>query len=195
MFLDRRGEVILGLSDLDLGWLVGFLKGEGTFQLQTPGKTGRYAYPSIRAFQVQKWPIEKCQDLMGGSINLRRARPEPGKNSQPCWLWYRNGRDVEEILVALQPLFSPRRQEQIQRVLDGTKRGAAPKLSFEIAEEIRASNETGTALAAKYGVTQSLVSMIRLGKIWKREPEWRVPTTRGNARPGRGKSKTSEALA
>lgn len=180
-------NVMLGLSDIDVGWVVGFLEGEGTFQLRTPGAGGKYGYPSIRAFQVQKWPIEKLHRLLGGTMHLRDS-PSRSVRAQPCWTWYRDGRDVTEILIALQPLFSPRRQNQIQRILDGTKRGAPPKLSYEIAQAIRASDEHRSVLADRYGVTSNTISFVRSGKIWKSPPQTTFATNHGNARPGRGPS-------
>lgn len=44
---------------------------------------------------------------------------------------------------------------------------AGPKLTRKIAEKIRKSDEPQYVLAKKYGVHQSLISMIKSGKIWK----------------------------
>lgn len=41
------------------------------------------------------------------------------------------------------------------------------KLTEEIVREIRTSDATGIALAAKFGVTTTLVSNVRLRKVWK----------------------------
>ncbi len=41
------------------------------------------------------------------------------------------------------------------------------KLSYEKAAEIRRSQEGGGVLARRYGVSISLISLVRLGKIWK----------------------------
>lgn len=48
-----------------------------------------------------------------------------------------------------------------------TKRLKYSKISVDIAQEIRVSNETGVALSKRYGVGQSLVSSVRLHKAWK----------------------------
>jgi hypothetical protein len=45
------------------------------------------------------------------------------------------------------------------------------KLTMTKAREIRASSETQKALALRYGVSQSVVSAIKLGRIWA-EPTW-----------------------
>lgn len=46
------------------------------------------------------------------------------------------------------------------------ERGRA-KLNDEIAHAIRMSNETGVALAKRYGVDRSLISQVRRGLAWK----------------------------
>jgi hypothetical protein len=43
------------------------------------------------------------------------------------------------------------------------------KASMEVAREIRASSETLEVLAARYGISISLVSLIRRGERWKEE--------------------------
>ncbi len=48
----------------------------------------------------------------------------------------------------------------------GEAHGSA-KLTADQIREIRASNKTGVALAVKYGVSQDLISKIKLRKLWK----------------------------
>jgi hypothetical protein len=45
----------------------------------------------------------------------------------------------------------------------------APKLTMEKAREIRASSESGVALARRYGVSRSEISLIRRGKHWRED--------------------------
>jgi hypothetical protein len=40
------------------------------------------------------------------------------------------------------------------------------KLDMAKAREIRSSSETGRALAARFGVSAQLISLVRLGKSW-----------------------------
>lgn len=53
-----------------------------------------------------------------------------------------------------------------RRQAHGTRNGHA-KLDEQKVRDIRASDDKGIALARQYGVSHSLVSMIRSGKIWK----------------------------
>lgn len=48
-----------------------------------------------------------------------------------------------------------------------TQRATRAKLTPESVHEIRASEESGAALARRLGVDRSLISAIRLGKAWK----------------------------
>jgi len=48
-----------------------------------------------------------------------------------------------------------------------TKRRTTAKITMEMAREIRASSETGVALAKKYGISQKKISYIRLNKVWR----------------------------
>lgn len=49
-----------------------------------------------------------------------------------------------------------------------TKQKTHGKLTLEIADQIRASNKTGVALSAEYGLPQSKISKIIRGKAWVR---------------------------
>lgn len=53
------------------------------------------------------------------------------------------------------------------KVAAGRIANGQTKLTREHAAEIRASEETGLALAKKYGVDPGTISLIRLGKTWK----------------------------
>lgn len=46
-------------------------------------------------------------------------------------------------------------------------RAARGKITMEIARAIRASDETGLAIAARLGISNSLVSLVRQGKAWQ----------------------------
>lgn len=53
-----------------------------------------------------------------------------------------------------------------ERQAHGVKNGRA-KLTAEQVREIRSAVGTHTEIAARYGVTRSLVSLIRSGRIWR----------------------------
>jgi DNA-directed RNA polymerase specialized sigma subunit len=68
----------------------------------------------------------------------------------------------------------------MQRLLKATrvsiKARARAKLTPEIVQEIKASNESQRVIAAKYGIVQSTVSQIKRGVTWQdyNNPFWRL---------------------
>jgi hypothetical protein len=55
-------------------------------------------------------------------------------------------------------------EELVHESVGGIKR---PKLTAEIARQVRASTETGKELAARFGVSQATISHIRRGHTWR----------------------------
>jgi hypothetical protein len=71
----------------------------------------------------------------------------------------------------------------LRRVETMSKRKGQAKLTSAIVEAIRNAKERGgivTALATQYGVSHSMISMIRAGKRWTRDP-----TTKERFKPDR----------
>lgn len=96
------------MTDHDLGWVAGFLEGEGCFYLNG---SGAHRYCAISATQKQKDPLNRLQSLLGGNIY---------QTTRGLWHWgLTKGIRAEEMMEILRPLMSPRRQEQIDLVLAG----------------------------------------------------------------------------
>jgi hypothetical protein len=94
----------------DLYWTAGFIEGEGSF-------VWRHT-PDVVASQVQKEPLERLYALFGGNLNVRESRPTAnGYIAKPIWMWSRSGGFGAGLMMTLFPLMSPKRQEQIKRVL------------------------------------------------------------------------------
>lgn len=91
----------------DLKWVAGFLEGEGCFIY---GNNGYY----IKANQVQKWPLIKLQNILGGHISLYRSKD---LKKQDIYYWTVNGRFAAGITMTLYSLMSPKRQDQIKNAL------------------------------------------------------------------------------
>lgn len=106
----------------DLKWLAGFLQGEGSFSSQS------HSTPRLAASQVERWPLERCKEIFGGVIYLSSARSSnhPSRfSSKPISLWLLTGGRAAGLMMTLYSLLSPRRQEQIRRVLQKWKSRAA----------------------------------------------------------------------
>jgi hypothetical protein len=93
------------ISERDLGWLAAWFEGEGSFSFH-----GRC--PRITAVQVQRWPLDRCLRLMGGSICMK---PRVGR--VPYYQWSHASVDTAGWMMTLYPLMSPRRKQQIETAL------------------------------------------------------------------------------
>lgn len=98
----------MSVTACQLHWSAGFLEGEGSF-----GLIRKQA--SVKAAQVQREPLERLQAIFGGAIYT--CSPN-GPNSQPYFQWSTHSTKAAGIAMTLYTLMSPRRQQQIERLLD-----------------------------------------------------------------------------
>lgn len=96
------------ITDRDIGWIAGFIEGEGSFD-------PNYGSPAITAAQVQREPLERLLRLLGGRIT--RKSPH-GREKQPIFSWRRGGAAGRGVMMAIYRLMSPRRRQQITKALD-----------------------------------------------------------------------------
>lgn len=95
----RQAAFLASLSAADIAWAAGFWEGEGSIG-------ARHA----NASQVERWPLERLQQLFGGNIRMREAdRP----NRRPCHQWFICGEQARAFIAAIYLRLSPRRQAQI----------------------------------------------------------------------------------
>ncbi len=94
------------LSPTDLGWVAGFLEGEGSFM-----KCGGTI--TVAAVQKQKQPLDKIHGLCGGNLNKFFLRSTG--NVYHRWQLY--GPKAEALMKLLYGLMSPKRQQQIDASL------------------------------------------------------------------------------
>lgn len=82
------------VSAVDLAWFVGFYEGEG-----------HACERMIMLTQKERWPLERAQTIMGGTIS--------GKSSDGCLRWWICGVNARAVIKLMYPHLSPRRQGQI----------------------------------------------------------------------------------
>lgn len=90
----------------DVKWIAGFLEGEGCFP--------KAHQLSVSAVQVQLWPLQELQRLVGGTI---RAKKVSNPRAQPSHQWTLHGPRAAELCMSLYALMSPKRKEAIRRAL------------------------------------------------------------------------------
>lgn len=103
----RDGPVMVTVKDL--AWAAGFLEGEGAFLANTGTGFG----VGVMASQVQKEPLDRIANLFGGNVYFRpRTLP-----SQNIHTWGVYGFRAIAVAMTMYSMMSPRRKEQIQRMI------------------------------------------------------------------------------
>lgn len=100
---------------VDVYWIAGFLEGEGSF---SQGGIGSWSC-GVQCTQVQREPLERLQNFLGGGIVLRNRRDQRNifKSVQPSYVWQISGSRARGLMMTIYSLMSPKRQEQIQKAL------------------------------------------------------------------------------
>ena len=95
-----------------LHWLAGFLEAEGSFHFS------KASHLNVSAAQVQRWPLEKVREMVGGEIYLYASK---NKKHSDCHRWTAVGSRAAGICMTLFPLMTKKRQAQITKALEGWK--------------------------------------------------------------------------
>src|SRR3990167_7517387 len=104
------------MPEFKLGWVVGFLEGEGNF-LSVGSRCSRTARElRCEASQVQLEPLQRLVRYAGiGKVQGPFIRKR--KNHQPIYSWRVYGSAAATFMETIRPHMSPRRQEQIAMAL------------------------------------------------------------------------------
>lgn len=141
------------ISMLDLGWVAGFLEGEGTFNFNNI---------AIVACQVEIEPLEKLHNLFGGTVDRQKIKGS-------CSLGYINqwrlhGSSAIGLMMTIYPLMSPKRCKQIEKVIQTWKDRPGRKyrvLTDDQVRQARRSTLSSAELGRLWGVSASVVSRAR----------------------------------
>jgi len=96
------------LSDFNLGWIVGILEGEGTFDLSNK------KYPRVRIEMTDKDSVYRFYAVLGVSRTPRHTVRQDKKDS---WVGSIHGPQAKLLMVDVFPHMSERRQQKIQEIL------------------------------------------------------------------------------
>lgn len=168
----QRAPIAFPKSETDLGWLAGFLEGEGSFGLIGRPPTD-LRYPRISASQKQREPLERLVRIVGGTI-YRSRRGSSSRVDSGIWTWCLDGTHARAIMELLLPHMSPRRRTQIDASLAGEVRrpsrgeqNVKARLTADQVLAIRASDRSQRELAREYGVDPSTINHITRGRTWR----------------------------
>lgn len=165
-------------------WLAGLLEGQGQFHKVNTGNAVRY--PEILFKMTDRDVIERVADLWGNRISTETPRREGWKSVHRVNL---RGCPAVDVMLRLRPIMGQRRQEQIDRAIDGfetTRRRLRPSEREEIARRLHAG-ERAPALAAEYRIAREHV--YRLARAARGSSASTLATTErrsDGSRPGGG---------
>ena len=97
-------------SDVEIAWVAGFLEGEGWFAYRDQRSGGRTTM-RVGCNQVNREPLERLQELFGGTIGFKRQDP---KVRRSWWGWeIRNQEMILELTALITPWLTKERRERI----------------------------------------------------------------------------------
>ena len=96
----------------DLHWIAGFIEGDGSFAMQGKNRST----VNVQINQVQRWPLEKLIELVGGYIG-NTTQIGGFANSQPYYRWAISGYKGAGLMMTIYSLMSPKRKAQIKENL------------------------------------------------------------------------------
>lgn len=155
-------------------WLAGLLEGEGTF-LRPPPSEPRYPLVSCR--MADNDVVARVGSAFGTAVQSTDKGPYKREFGVTI-----RGFPAVELMSDLRPLMGTRRKAAIDRALE-SHRSPNYKLTFRMAEEIRAARHAGesvSSVARRFGVARQTIHQILDRRIYRApvERDWRGPRRR-----------------
>jgi hypothetical protein len=157
----RHGDPLVTAYGAPLAWIVALLAAPATDDCQTDWPFGRNSngYPMMTWQGTKRLSHHVVLELTG------RPRPAARDARHLC------GRGHLGCLNPHHLEWGTTTQNMADRVTHGTsnrgERCGTAKLTRDDVRAIRASTETQSVVAARFGITQTAVSTIKLRKTWK----------------------------
>ena len=108
------------LTDIQLGWVCGFLEGEGSFGAYQTNKNSSKKYQRIQAGSTDRENLVRLKTLLGGTICEMKPR-EGRENNKTMYLWAISAHEqAKGTMKLLREHMTPRRQLQIDKALAGS---------------------------------------------------------------------------
>ena len=158
------------MNSVDLAWLAGLMEGEGSFMKGAPSR------PNGIRVEVQMTDEDVIRRVAGffGVTVVATHRHLRHPEWKPVFSTQAKGSRAAGLMKQLRPLMGNRRRHQIDEALRSyvpTNRGDnSRKLTRSDVARIRARLRRGemmVKIARRYGVSKTLIRLIRDGKIWK----------------------------
>lgn len=102
------------LTEFDRGWVVGMLEGEGTFYVRTD--PDRPKELRVECTSTDPETPARLQQLLGGKVY------GPYRRNEIKWQYHKR-EEVMQLIQDLRPYLCPRRQAQIDKMLEISEKG------------------------------------------------------------------------
>jgi hypothetical protein len=158
----------------DILWLAGYLEGEGCFRIGASGnRPNAIGTPSVKV-ATDLDVAERVANLIGARVGVYILRP-PRKQAYRAECF---GAKAIAVMEAILPYMGERRSAKICEVIAiANGRPCRPrgemksnsKLTNAKAVEIREMIKDGVTqskIARRFGVSQSLISLVKVGRGW-----------------------------
>ena len=119
---------MVNLTEEELGYLAGFMDGEGCFYI-TPAPTYKV---HVRCSNTYKPIIDRLQELFGGSVTEDVKRKPHHKQ---CYSWGVVARDAEKVCKTLLPYLKEKKERALACILIRQFNTQGKRPSKEILEE------------------------------------------------------------
>lgn len=140
-----------------LAWAAGFMDGDGFITIQTRNtkhkeKTYTGMYLRVGACQASLLPLQKLQQLFGGSIREKNSGPNPHNyNRKPQWVWTLSTQEAKNALEQLLPYLVHKREVAIlglefQETMSDNKKPLSPDI-VEKREKLKSQVATLNSLS------------------------------------------------
>ncbi len=115
------------LTEFELGWVVGFLEGEGCFFTHTTRRSrGRLTKPTprVQVGSTDLDALERLHQLLGGIGHIQRDKgrvreaAEAEGRWRPSWRWLVSDHRACDLMRLVMPHMHKRRTAKIKEVLD-----------------------------------------------------------------------------
>jgi hypothetical protein len=149
-----------GLEATELAWFAGWLCADGSIKNHGNGRA------SIVFQLTDRDPLERFAEMFGNEVKGPYA--PTGLGRKPRYSWSIRGHKATAIIERIRPWLSRRYLERFE-ALDHAPRKRGKVLTPADVADIKARlGEWGAArrLAKQYGVSEGLVSAIKLGRVW-----------------------------
>lgn len=153
------------IDEATFAWFGGWLSADGSILEPHPLR------PRIRFVLTDRDPLDRFAELFGNTVG--GPYPPSGLGVKDRYEWAVGGWQAVMILRRVRPWLSVRYTERAAKF----ERWVPKKIGRQVltpsaVAEIRSTTGYGTGrrLARKFGVSEGLVSAVRLGRCWKNEP-------------------------